>query len=195
MNTLKEDSKTISMPGKSTQENKKVIHVKQDDKEEEDDETEDQQEGELCDSPDGEVEYDDVDNDSDEEDEYQSETSVKQNAINNKGQRAKKSNCHGKALFRNAERGRSDGRRARNSAFNVTAPSKNDERGRSDRRRARKSDRVGRQHSGKSGDTVSLKTSRGGQTHLRHNIHQISRARSNFSQSKGRSLPEKKASA
>ena len=102
----------------------------------------------------------------------------------------------------------SDGRRARNSDFDVTTPSRNAERGRSDRRKARKSDFdmrepssnsergiAGRQHSSKSGDAVFLEASRGRETHLGHNIHQISRGRLNFSQSKGRLLLEKKASA
>ncbi|KAM1121014.1 hypothetical protein ACFX19_002788 [Malus domestica] len=256
MNTVKEDGKTISVPGKSTQENKKVIHAKGKDEEEEDDETEDQQEGELCDSSDDEVESDDVDDDSDEEDEDQSETTVEQNAINNRGRRGRKSNFDGKAPFRNAERGRldgrrarksdydmkepsrnaergrSDGRRARNSDFDGTAPFRNAERGRSDGRRARKSDfdgtapsrnaergrsdgrrprrsdfdvkepsrnsergRDGRQHPGKSGDGVYSETSRGTQTHLRHDIHQNARGRSNLSRSKGRSLPEKNTSS
>ncbi|CAL9020773.1 unnamed protein product [Prunus brigantina] len=229
MNTVKEDSKMVSVPGGSTQENKAVVDVpKGKSEEEEDDESEEEQEGELRNSSDTEFLYDD---DSDEEDEDHSETSIEKHAINNRGRRGRKSHFDGKTPSRNAERGMSGGRKARNSDFNGKTPSRNAERGTSGGRKAgnsdfngktrsrnvergrsggrsdRKSDfdvkapfrnaqrgRAGGEHPGKSRDAGSSDTSRRTRTDVRHNIHQISRERSNFSQSKGRSLPGEKTS-
>ncbi|PON76183.1 Plant organelle RNA recognition domain containing protein [Parasponia andersonii] len=99
MNTLKEDSKYISVPGGSgnAQKQKQTTSEFEGGKDEAEDKSEDENEGELYDSSDAE------------EDEYDSQQAVEEDVVNNRG-RTRKTNLDVKGRVRNPER-RSPGNR------------------------------------------------------------------------------------